>query len=89
VVRIVVAIVECLLQRAGVVDKVNLDRTDFWSRQLENSSSSGPVAFFAGEQFRATDMDILVALTKFFVLEWSQELDYQLYHDLPVEILLA
>jgi hypothetical protein len=89
VVRIVVAIVECLLQRAGVVDKVNLDRTDFWSRQLETSSNSGPVAFFAGEQFRAADMDILVALTKFFVLEWSQELDYQLYHDLPVEILLA
>jgi hypothetical protein len=34
-------------------------------------------------------MDILVALTNFFVLEWSQELYYQLYHDLLVEILLA
>lgn len=89
VVRIVVAIVECLLQRVGMVDKVNLDRTDFWSRQLETSSSSGLAAFSAGEQFRAADMDILVALTKLFVLEWSQDLDYQLYHDLPVEILLA
>ena len=89
VVRIVVAIVECLLQRVGMVDKVNLDNTDFWSRRLDTSSSSGLAAFFAREQFRAADMDILVALTKFFVLEWSQELDYQLYHDLPVEILLA
>jgi hypothetical protein len=34
-------------------------------------------------------MDILVAPTQFFVLEPSQELDYQLYHDLPAEILLA
>lgn len=37
----------------------------------------------------AADMDDIVALTKVFVLEWSQELDYQLYHDLPVELLLA
>lgn len=32
---------------------------------------------------------MVVALTKFFVLEWSQDLDYELYHDLPVEVLLA
>ena len=89
VVRIVVAIVECLLQCEGIVDEVNLDRTDFWSRQLEVSSISKPAAVSAEGQFRAADMNILVALTKFFVLEWSQELDYQLYHDLPVEILLA
>jgi hypothetical protein len=81
--------VECLLERVGMADKINLDRTDFWSRQLETSGSSGLAAFLTGEDFHAADMDILVALTKFFVLEWSQELDYQLYHDLPVDILLA
>ena len=88
-VRIVVAIVECLLERVGMADKINLDRTDFWSRQLETSGSSGLAAFLTGEDSHVADMDILVALTKFFVLEWSQELDYQLYHDLPVDILLA
>lgn len=34
VVRIGIAIVECLLERVGMVDKVNLDKTEFWSRQL-------------------------------------------------------
>jgi len=89
VVRIVVAIVECLLERVEMMDKVNLDKTGFWSRYLEASGSAELAAFSTGEQFRAANVDILVALTKFFVLEWSQDLDYQLYHDLPVEILLA
>lgn len=88
-VRIVVAIVECLLQRAGIADKVNLDKTDFWSSEQEVPSSSGLALFAAGELLSAVDIDIVVALTKFFVLEWSQELDYQLYHDLPVELLLV
>jgi len=89
VVRIVVAIVECLLQNVWTSSKVNLGRTDFWSQQLETLSGSGLAGFFAGERVHAADMDIIVALTKFFVLEWSQELDYQLYNDLPVEILFA
>lgn len=33
--------------------------------------------------------DAVIALTKFVVLEWSQELDYQLYHDLPMTLLLV
>lgn len=33
--------------------------------------------------------DDVVALTKFVVLEWSQELDYQMYHDLPMLLLLV
>ena len=33
--------------------------------------------------------DGIAALTKFFVFEWSQELYYQLYHELPVDIYLA
>ena len=31
----------------------------------------------------------VVALVKFFVLEWSVELDYQMYHDLPLELYLG
>jgi hypothetical protein len=87
VVRIVVAIVECQLERVGA-DKVNLDRTNFWSSQLK-VDGSGLATVFAGEQLLTADVDITIVLTKFFVLEWSQELDYQLYPDLPVEILFA
>ncbi|KAI0108416.1 hypothetical protein F4814DRAFT_427887 [Daldinia grandis] len=32
------------------------------------------------------DAEAVVALTKFFVLEWSQEFDYQLYHHLPISL---
>lgn len=69
--------------------KVNLDRTQFWSNQVDKSSPSGWTGSSAGSELTAADMDDIVALTKVFVLEWSQELDYQLYHDLPVELLLA
>lgn len=31
----------------------------------------------------------VVALTKCFVLEWSFELDYRMYHDLPMDILFG
>lgn len=31
----------------------------------------------------------LVALVKCFVLEWSNELDYTLYHDLPLKVYLG
>ncbi|XDG04556.1 hypothetical protein ABKA04_004171 [Annulohypoxylon sp. FPYF3050] len=32
------------------------------------------------------DKEAVVALTKLFVLEWSQEFDYQLYHHLPISL---
>ncbi|KAI0476177.1 hypothetical protein GGR56DRAFT_674668 [Xylariaceae sp. FL0804] len=32
------------------------------------------------------DKDAIVALTKVFVLEWSQEFDYQIYHHLPISL---
>lgn len=35
---------------------------------------------------RILDEAGIVALTKFFVLEWSNELDYQLYHQLPLSM---
>jgi hypothetical protein len=30
-----------------------------------------------------------VALTKVFIVEWSNEFDYQMYHDLPVNLKFA
>jgi hypothetical protein len=33
---------------------------------------------------RSLDRAGVIALTKFFVLEWSVETDYQLYHQLPL-----
>lgn len=78
-VRVVVAIVEAS-HREGSKEMldINKDDTDFWR---ESKDSKGIKTAF--------NPDIVVALTKFFVLEWSQELDYQLYHQLPTEVLVA
>ncbi|CAG8950070.1 hypothetical protein HYFRA_00008303 [Hymenoscyphus fraxineus] len=76
-VRVVVAIVEAWLEKSEdfVVDK---DETHFWRRRE-----------LTGEVETELSPELVVALTKFFVLEWSQELDYQLYHQLPTEILVG
>ena len=75
-VRVVVAIVECLVEDSDVKIPLHLDTTTFWSemRKVEDPR---------------LEIDTLIALTKFLVLEWSQELDYQLYHELPVELYLV
>jgi len=98
-VRVVVAIVEALLEhaepkRAVHQGRVYKDTTLFW-RHLFGSAMSGEsegYKSFNGHTKLQYDSDLLtqiIALTKFFVLEWSQELDYQLYHDLPVELFMA
>ena len=96
VVRVVVAIVEVLFEGSGFEEDVDRDRTAFWrgsaGRREGNAEAGGVEGVKPGltdGQLDLGDMDMVVALTKFFVLEWSQELDYQLYHDLPVELLLA
>jgi hypothetical protein len=38
------------------------------------------------EYKKTLDVDAVIALTKVFVLEWSNEFDYQLYHDLPISL---
>ncbi|KAK4962400.1 hypothetical protein LTR10_000026 [Elasticomyces elasticus] len=38
---------------------------------------------------RSLDLDGVVALTKLFVLEWSNDFAYQLYHDLPMSLFFA
>ncbi|KAF4971646.1 hypothetical protein FZEAL_9783 [Fusarium zealandicum] len=57
----------------------SLDETLFWgeSELIKNGRSS-----------RALTSEGIIALTKFVVLEWSQELDYQLYHNLPLDLLI-
>lgn len=41
------------------------------------------------EAARKLDMNGVVALTKVFVLEWSVEFDYQMYHQLPTTLYFA
>ncbi|KAL8786179.1 MAG: hypothetical protein Q9213_002949 [Squamulea squamosa] len=56
-----------------------LDETRFWREQLESPSNV--------DEPLTTEM--VIALTKCFVLEWSTEFDYQIYHDLPTELLFG
>ncbi|KAI1641397.1 hypothetical protein F4809DRAFT_636687 [Biscogniauxia mediterranea] len=41
------------------------------------------------EEEEELDFHAIVALTKVFVLEWSQEFDYQMYHHLPISLYFA
>ncbi|OKL57206.1 hypothetical protein UA08_07360 [Talaromyces atroroseus] len=70
VVRIVTDI--ALLLWDGTVEE--LDETTFWrdTTTPRSTSSLSPMT--------------VVALVKCFVLEWSVDLDYQMYHDLPMEL---
>lgn len=78
-VRVVVAIVEASHREDGKkMQGINRDATQFWRN---SKVSDGTKASF--------NPDMVIALIKFFVLEWSQELDYQLYHQLPTEIYVA
>ncbi|MCJ1451916.1 hypothetical protein MMC28_002256 [Mycoblastus sanguinarius] len=57
-------------------DSMELDETEFWRKERHELSK---------EAWLSTNA--IVALTKCFVLEWSNEFDYQMYHDLPPELL--
>ena len=60
-----------------------LDETQFWRSQVDKTD--------VGEIDASTllEPDVVIALTKLFVLEWSNELDHKLYEDLPLEMLVA
>lgn len=66
----------------GDWDVARLDEVEFWRREdvRRDAVQDGPVQL---------DAQGVVALTKFFVLEWSQEFDYQLYHHLPISLYFA
>lgn len=61
-------------------DPRELDETRFWRDgryRLDPEEGDG------------LKVETIIALTKFFVLEWSQELDYQMYHGLPPQLLFS
>lgn len=59
-----------------------LDETKFWRSQVgKKIDGEIPVQILKP--------DVVIALTKLFVLEWSNELDHKLYEDLPLEMLVA
>ena len=53
-----------------------LDETNFWRQERQILSKGSWLS-----------KNAIIALTKCFVLEWSNEFDYQMYHDLPLELL--
>lgn len=53
-----------------------LDETVFWRMERDDVTEGTGLS-----------LDGVVALTKVFVLEWSNEFDYQMYHDLPPGLL--
>ena len=57
-------------------DLWTLDETNFWRKERHDLAKESSLTTNA-----------IVALTKCFVLEWSVEFDYQMYHDLPSELL--
>ncbi|KAL8996813.1 MAG: hypothetical protein Q9169_003782 [Polycauliona sp. 2 TL-2023] len=56
-----------------------LDETSFWREQVSSPSKTE----------HSLTPQMVIALTKCFVLEWSIEFDYQIYHDLPTELLFG
>ncbi|KAI1136144.1 hypothetical protein F5Y05DRAFT_111674 [Hypoxylon sp. FL0543] len=67
-------------------DLARLDEVVFWRRLADLDANEEE----KGEELEEElDAQAVVALTKFFVLEWSQEFDYQLYHYLPIDLYFA
>ena len=60
-----------------------LDETHFWRRFV------GKDASIEVPETEPLDGDAVIALTKLFVLEWSNELDHRLYEDHPLHMLVA
>lgn len=80
-VRIVTDIAR-LLAPNGSVD---LDKTCFWRGQIENRKRD-PATLVVDPRL---EPDAIIALTKLFVLDWSNELDHRLYEDFPLELLVS
>ena len=59
-------------------DPMELDGTSFWREGRHSMDPGAPL-----------EVDAIIALTKFFVVEWSLEFDYQMYHDLPPQLLFS
>lgn len=75
VVRIVTDIALLWWEHSGRI--ADLDATTFWRTPGSWTKSS------------SLESMAVIALVKCFVMEWSNELDYQMYHDLPMELFLG
>lgn len=64
-------VTDIVLATVGSWNHARLDNVRFWRR------TAGMMTL---------DVEGVVALTKLFVLEWSAEFDYQLYHELPISL---
>lgn len=80
-VRIVTDIAKLLAQQnnSPVVD---FDETRLWRGQIEYRKRD-PATLVVNPKLES---DTIIALTKLFVLEWSNELDHKLYEDFPLEL---
>lgn len=67
-------VTDIVLAMAQDWDLSQLDEVDFWRRPVQAQGDHG------------LELQAVVALTKVFVLEWSYEVDYQMYHDLPISL---
>ena len=73
-VRVVTDVALLLCPSSSTLD---LDETTFWRQERYQISDDSELSTNA-----------IVALTKFFILEWSVDFDYQMYHDLPPQLLM-
>ncbi|MCJ1344032.1 hypothetical protein MMC31_002232 [Peltigera leucophlebia] len=80
-----VRIVTDIAKLLAVGHSVDLEKTHFWREQIQNRKRDPPTL----DVNPSLTPDTIIALTKLFVLEWSQELDYKLYEDLPLELLVG
>lgn len=80
VVRMVVTVVEILCGEAW--NKKRCDQMLSWTRSTELRGVGQDIV-------KMEDLDAAVALTKFFMLGWSDELNYQLYCHFPAELLFG
>lgn len=68
-------VTDVALLLSGRENGEDLDETMFWRKDRHEMDDGADLS-----------LDGVIALTKLFVVEWSNEFDYQMYHDLPPEI---
>jgi hypothetical protein len=83
-VRVVVAVAEAA---CGALNPY-AHETTYWKNILASDDITHMHTPTEGDDPR-DETNMLVGLTKYFILEWSTELDYQLYHDVPMQLLLG
>jgi hypothetical protein len=85
VVRAFTASAEVLALHDGVRYK---SPTTFWRRYFEEDGNELTMEEECRKSVELCVDDVL-ALVKLTVLEWSQEFNYQIYHDLPMSLVVG